>query len=128
MDTRTAQILRALDPLTVDLLLELVQRPSAEKALVQAVEHGTQPTIHNKLRRLGEIGLIKRRSDASTRGRPWTVTQPEKTLDLLNALLALADAVEAADRTERAQIREKLARPQQDGPALRLVRGRGERR
>jgi hypothetical protein len=110
MDTRTAQLLRALDPLAADLLLDLLVRPAAEKELIQSFEGIPQPTAHIKLRRLKETGLIQQQPNVLGRGQPWSVAHPTETTDLLDALFTLADAVESSDRRLRKGARRKLIR------------------
>lgn len=108
MDIRTSQVLTAIDPLAVDLLLNLLPNPVSEMELIEATEGATQPTGHRKLRRLADAGIVFQPEGAKGRGRPWAISAPLETAALLEALFSLADTLESSDRGRRDTAREKL--------------------
>lgn len=119
MDIRTSQVLAALDPLAVDLLLNLLSSPASEMGLIEATPGATQPTVHRKLRRLAEAGIISQAEDASGRGQPWRISTPTELKVLLQALFDLVDALDDQNRKERAAARQRLGVGRQR--RLRLV-------
>lgn len=92
MDVRTSELLRGLDPASMDLLSLLVEKPRSEKGLLESLPEVPQPTAHKKLARLEQIGLIHRQGGRE-RGLPWSVKAPKETVHFLRALLDLADAL-----------------------------------
>lgn len=122
MDNRTSQLLRALDPLSVDLLLILLEKELSEKALLLEIDGSQQPTVHKKLARLADVGLIRPADQSRARGFPWTAAAPRETADLLAALLALSDALDEADRRQRARDKGHLNRAVGRNPDLHLVK------
>lgn len=122
MDVRTSQLLRALDPLAVDVLLCLHRKELSEKALVEGMGGPHQPTVHKKLKRLADAGLVRQPGDAAGRGAAWVVAAPDETADLLAALLALANALDDADRRQRERTRARLLAAGSAKPApLRVI-------
>lgn len=109
MDTRTSQLLSALDPLSADLLINLLPSARSEKELLRTIEGTPQPTGHRKLRSLAKAGMVRQDPTAQGRGQPWFVSAPQETGRLLNALFDLADALENTDRQERQRSRAELA-------------------
>jgi hypothetical protein len=122
MDNRTSQLLGALDPLSADLLLILLEKGLSEKGLLLEVDGGQQSTVHKKLARLADVGLIRPTDQSRARGVPWIVAAPKETTDLLTALLALSDALDEADKRQRARDKGRLNRAVSQNPDLRLVR------
>jgi DNA-binding HxlR family transcriptional regulator len=122
MDVRTSQLLRALDPLAADVILHLLTNKSSEKELVEAIDGALQPTVHKKLRRLSEIGVVRQNIDASGRGSPWILTAPREVAGLLAALISLAEALDRVDRCERVRISEGLTMERTEMPTLRVVK------
>lgn len=106
MDIRTSQVIAAIDPLAVDLLLNLLPGPLSEMALIESTSGATQPTGHRKMRRLGEAGIV--RQDTEGRGKPWRVSAPQETAVLLQALFDLVDGLEDLDSRERQDSRDRL--------------------
>lgn len=126
MDTRTSLLASSLDPLAFDLLLTLLERERAEKELVASVEGPGQPTVHKKLKKLAEIGLIYQAS--AGRGAIWRVAAPTETAKLLAAMIALGDALEGRDRQKRSQAKARLAAVGGGRSRLRLVDGKRSNR
>ena len=120
MDSRTNQLLRALDPASVDLLVLLARRSLSEKELVAASGGLNQPMVHKKLRRLVEVGLVRQSGVGAGRGRPWSLSVPQPTSDFLLAVLGLTDAVESVDNQDRRELRKSLS-TEETGIGLRLV-------
>jgi len=121
MDSRTTQLLKALDGDAFDLLVEILARPGTEKELVERAGTLLQPTVHKKLDRLAQAGLIRKDKGAGGRGQPWEMVAPEATETCVRALLDLADALETADREARGDVRGRLDPREQ--PRLRSVSG-----
>jgi DNA-binding HxlR family transcriptional regulator len=124
MDVRTSQLLTTLDPLATDLLLNLLPEALTEKELLRAVGDVPQPTMHRRLKSLAKAGMIRQSVGPDpARSLPWSVVAPHETVDLLDALFALADALDSADRHERSRARESMASVRQNKASLRLVGG-----
>jgi hypothetical protein len=122
MDVRTSQLLKVVDAVAADLLLILLERDLSEKELVRAADGLLQPTVHKKLGRLAEAGVIKQGAYAPGRGSPWRVIAPREVAGFLTALFGLADALDEADASERAQARGRIAKTQAAAkPSLRIV-------
>lgn len=122
MDNRTSQLLRALDPLSVDLLLILLEQELSEKGLLLELDGARQPTVHKKLARLADVGLIQPADQSHGRGGPWTVTTPREAAGLLTAMLALSDALDEADKRQRARDKGRLNNAAGQNPDLHLVK------
>jgi predicted transcriptional regulator len=116
MDTRTSQLLDVLDPLAIDLLLAILERPRSEKELVLAIG-ASQPTVHRRLNSLAHVGIIDQPTAEGQRGQPWRVTAVGETKGVIAAVFDLADALEASDRQTRAGGRRSLGSTQ-----LRAIR------
>lgn len=83
--------------------------PATEAELAASVDANSQPTAHRRLKRLSDVRLITREGGKSRApGRLWTVVHPDETGALLDALLALADAIESRDKTRREAVKRKL--------------------
>ena len=123
MDTRTTQLLRALDPTSAELLVALLEEPRSEKILLEEFGSVPQATGHRKLQRLADAGLIRRNSHETSRGAPWIPTAPQPTTKFLSALFSLVDALEAVDQRDRNAIRDRLALSKPEEAELRLVEG-----
>lgn len=129
MDTRTGQLLRALDATAAATLLEMLKRPATEAELRLIAEEPSQSTMNRRLTRMREAGLIHREpGKAKAPGRLWTVVHPDETADLLDSLLSLAGAVEARDKKRREQARRELKRARASRAGLRVLgQGGGHR-
>lgn len=115
VDGRTARVLGALDPVGASLLLELLAGPRKEVDLLAAVNEPAQPTGNRRLHRLKAAGVVTREDGkARAPGRAWSIAHRAETESLLDALFALSDAIEAADRARRDQARRKLRRARAD--------------
>jgi predicted transcriptional regulator len=125
MDTRTTLVLKALDGTAIELLAALIEAPATEKALLAALPEVTQSNAHKKLDRLADSGIIYRESGETTRGHPWMVVAPEVTADALDAILALADALDVADRQRRDRVRKQIAKVGRS--TLRVVEGQARK-
>jgi DNA-binding transcriptional ArsR family regulator len=122
MDVRTSQLLKVVDAAAAELLLILLERDLSEKELVGVADGLPQPTVHKKLGRLAEAGVIKQGAYAPGRGSPWSVVAPKEVASFLAALFGLADALDQADASERAQARGRIAKAQAAAkPDLRIV-------
>jgi DNA-binding IclR family transcriptional regulator len=119
MDDRTSLLAAALDSLALELLLTLLEKAGSEKELVAALGGPTQPTVHKKLKRLEEIGLI--RQTPAGRGAPWHVTARVETADLLRAMLGLADVLEDLAQEERSEAKARLTAARRQSADLRLA-------
>ena len=109
MDGRTAQLLHAVDALGADVLLELLRGPARESELVEALSHADQSTLNRRLHVLGEVGLLRQEAGKHRApGRAWKLAHALETEHLLDALLALSDAVAARDQEERRAARSQL--------------------
>lgn len=109
MDTRTANLLDALDPVAVEILVELLREPLTEAELMDAVSASSQPTAHRRIQRLRKAGIV-----ANEPGKPhapnrlWTVLHPAETDALLTALFGLSGAIDATAKTRRKEAERKL--------------------
>jgi hypothetical protein len=122
MDDRTARMLGALDPVGVSLLLELLPGPRTEVELLAAADEPGQSTGNRRLHRLRQAGLVAQEAgDARAPGRLWSVAHPAETETLLCAVLALSEAIDAKDRTRRAQAARKLRRARAKRLGIRSV-------
>jgi DNA-binding HxlR family transcriptional regulator len=111
MDLRTANLLDALDPLSVELLIVMLTGSATETDLVKSVAGATQPTVHRRLTRLAKAGLVEHEQGTPRApGRPWSLVHVQETEQLVEALLALSDVAEDRDRAERDETRRDLKR------------------
>lgn len=111
MDDRTARLLGALDSVGVSLLLELLNAPQTEVALLAAADEPGQPTGNRRLHRLREAGMVTQEAGNSRApGRLWSVAHPAETEALLAALFAVSEAIDASDRARREVAARKLRR------------------
>lgn len=118
-------MLGALDPVGASLLLELLASPRTEVDLLAAAGEPAQPTGNRHLHRLKAAGLVAQEDGkARAPGRAWSVVHLPETEALLNALLALSDAIEAADSARREQARRKLRRARAGRLGIREARRR----
>lgn len=109
MDDRTARLLDALEAVGVDLLVELLPRPSTEHELLTTAEDADQTTVNRRLHRLRKTGVVAQETGkARAPGRLWTVVHPAETEALLEALFALARAIDERDRERRDEAEHKL--------------------
>ena len=115
MDTRTTQVLEALDGLSLDLLIELLGGSATEASLVENVAGGaSQPTVHRRLTNLARSGLVQQAPGTPHEpGREWRAVAPKSTGLFIEALLELTDALEAADRSKRKAAQQRLRRARQ---------------
>jgi DNA-binding HxlR family transcriptional regulator len=122
VDRRTAQLLETLDGITAALLVELVGGPATESELLAAVDDGSQSTGNRRLHALKRVGVVTQEQGKDRApGRLWTVLHPRETHDLLEALFALSDVVEAKDRARREQAKGKLRRARAARLGIRRV-------
>lgn len=122
MDDRTAQLLGALDPLGVSLLVELLSKAATEHELLAGTEASSQPAANRRLERLRRARLIaQEHGKLRAPGRLWTVIHPEETEALLTALFALSDAIDAHDRVRREEAKRKLKRARTERLGIRRV-------
>lgn len=119
MDNRTTNLMRALDGTGLEILAALVEGPMSEKTLVGHVRSATQPTIHKKLQKLANVGLVKRPPTTGKRGLPWSVVAPQESTALLRAILLLSEALDSADQQVRQGLLQRLEETSR--PALRVV-------
>lgn len=103
-------MIAALDPIAVDLLLNLLPTPLTEMDLIETTAGVTQPTGHRRVRQLADAGIVSQHVDATGRGQPWAISTPSELEALLNALFDLVDALENKDRQERASGRGIMRR------------------
>lgn len=111
MDARTANLLDALDPVAVAILVELIAGPATEAELLRALDESSQPTANRKLDRLRRAGML-----AQEAGKPhapsrlWTVVHSAETEALLSALFDLSDSIDTRAKSRREAARRKLKR------------------
>lgn len=111
MDDRTTRLLDALDPMGVEVLLELLAGAATEAGLVEAIEDATQPTINRRLGRLADAGLVSHEAGKPhTPGLQWSVNHPQETDTLLQRMLDLVDTVDSASREQREAAKQRLTR------------------
>lgn len=106
-------MLDALDPVAVEILVELLGEPLTEAELTKAISAPSQPTAHRRLHRLARAGVIANEpGNPHAPNRLWTVLHPEETDALVTALLGLSAAIDAraSMRRREAQRQLKLAR------------------
>jgi predicted transcriptional regulator len=109
LDRLTENLLMALDPVAVELLLALLASPLTEAELVETIGSLGQPTCNRRLHRLKDTGLVKQeRGRIHAPGRCWTIRHVDEIEALLEALLGLADAVEAENQAARKEARKRL--------------------
>ncbi|MDP8908559.1 MAG: hypothetical protein M3N47_05465 [Chloroflexota bacterium] len=99
----------ALDPLAVELLLALLDAPHTEAELLALLPSATQATVNRRLDRLRDAGILVHEAGRNRApGRAWSVRHLSATEALLNALFALAEAIDARERENRNESRRKL--------------------
>jgi predicted transcriptional regulator len=110
MDDRTAQLLEALTAANGRLLFELLREGGRREVdVIAAADEPAQPTGNRHLHKLRAVGLIRQEEGKPhAPGRMWDVAHPAETEELFEALFALADAIEHADRERRMQARKAL--------------------
>lgn len=122
MDARTAQLLATLDPTGVSFLLALLGEARTEAELLAVAGEPGQPTGNRRLHKLKEAGLVAQEAGSShAPGRRWSLTQPAETAGLIEALLALSDAIDSNDRRQRETARNKVKRARARHPGLHQV-------
>lgn len=93
------------------MLLELLNDPRTEVDLLAVMNEPIQPTGNRRLHRLRAAGLVTQEEGPThAPGRRWAVAHPAETESLLEALFALSDAIQAADRGRRDRERRRLRR------------------
>jgi hypothetical protein len=109
VDNRTANLLEALDPVAVEILVELLREPLTEAELMDAVSASSQPTANRRIHRLRRAGVVADEpGKAHAPNRLWTVLHPEETDALVTALFGLSDAIDARAKTRRKQAQREL--------------------
>src|ERR1700733_11054288 len=109
MDDRTTRVLEALDPVGIELLLELLADPATEASLADSIG-ATQPTVNRRLTRLANAGLISQKAaKPHTPGLQWGINHPEPTDAVLQRMFALSDAIEKAGHRQRESTKRRLA-------------------
>lgn len=127
MDDTTARVLGALDPVGASVLLELLAGARTEVDLLSALNEPIQPTGNRRLHRLRAAGLVTQEAGLThAPGREWAVAHPAETETLLEALLALSDAIQAADRARRDRERRRLRSARANRLGIRDARRRAE--
>jgi predicted transcriptional regulator len=122
VDDQTARILGALDPVGVELLLMLLAEPMTEASLVEAMVDVKQPTVHRRLARLADAGLIVHEvGPPHTPGLLWSVRHSQEIDAVLQRLLDLSDAVAEAGRAQRTEARRRLRLARADRRGFRDV-------
>lgn len=100
-----------LDPIGFELLLALLTKASTEAELLERLPNISQATVNRRLDRLRDAGVVSQEPGRRRApGRPWTVQHPSETEAVLDALLTLAEAIDARERMERTQARRRLKR------------------
>ncbi len=123
MDDRTAQILDALNPLGVQLLVELLARPATEAELRSTLDEPSQSTANRRLERMSRARIVAQEPGKSRApGRLWTVVHPSETDVLLAALFDLSAAIESRDRRRRDEASRKLKQARAERLGLRGLR------
>jgi DNA-binding transcriptional ArsR family regulator len=109
VETRTAHLLDALDPVAVRILVELLREPLTEAELLDAISASSQPTAHRRINRLRRAGVVaKEPGKPHAPNRLWTVLHPEETDALVTAVFGLSDAIDARAKTRREEAQRKL--------------------
>lgn len=121
MDTKTANLLRILDEVAIEILLALLEGSMTEKSLVPKIENAGQSAVHKKLGQLERAGLLRRSPDEGRRGRLWSLVAPGPTAESISSILALADALGAADAQLREGTRRRLDALDGARPSLRIL-------
>ncbi len=122
MDDRTSRLLEALDPVGVELLVELLAETATEATLVAAVRESSQAPVNRRLQRLRSARLVFQEAGARRApGRFWSVVHPAETEALLGALFDLSDTIDARDRGRRAQARRRVKRARAARLGIRRV-------
>lgn len=128
MDDRTARLLDALDPVAVQLLLELLAGPRTEAELLVRESDLGQPTGNRRLHHLKESGLIEQEAGkARAPGRLWSIRHPAEIERVVTALLDLAGAIDERERRERERISRKVKRARAKRIGIRAVESRPRR-
>jgi DNA-binding HxlR family transcriptional regulator len=126
VDLRTTQVLAVLDALAVEILLLLLDAPRSEKALLELLPDVKQSSLHKKLARMRQVGLIHRPGMTKVKGRgvEWQVASPETTAPAIAALLNLGETLDDRDREQRGEIRRRLG---EKGAGFTLLPGGAQR-
>ena len=124
MDDRTTRLLEALDPVGVELLLELLAESATEASLADSIG-ATQPTVHRRLRRLANAGLISHEvARPHTPGLRWSINHPEQIDAVLQRIFDLADAIEKAEQTQRENAKRRLTQARAERLGIHEIRPR----
>ena len=109
MDNRTANLLDALDPVAIEILVELLREPLTEAELMDAVAASSQPTANRRIQRLRKAGVVDNEpGKPHAPNRLWTVLHPTETDALVSALFGLSDAIDARAKSSRKEAQRKL--------------------
>lgn len=118
MDRRTANLLDSLTHPGAAVLAALLAGDATEAELATQVD-APQPTVHRRLHRLEELGLVTRPPGAwRAPNRPYRIAVPDQVGALLLAAAAASQALAAAEDRARAAMVEGLSKP----PRSRLRR------
>ena len=111
MDRTTRDLLDALEHPGGAFLLDLLEGPATEAALVIRVGDVSQSTANRRLARLEEIGLARRVVGHKHQpGRAWELIYPDGVDQLLSAALTLAGLLAEQDRVHRDAAAQRLRR------------------
>jgi transcription initiation factor IIE alpha subunit len=102
MDNQTKRIVEALDSGGVEVLLVLLAGAATEATIVGAITGAKQPTVHRRLVRLADAGLVAHEAGTPhTPGLLWRVRHQQELDAVLQRFFDLANAVAEAERAER---------------------------
>lgn len=104
-------MLDALDSIALDILVELLIKPRTEAELVGVTPACSQPTLHRRVNQLRNVGLLSKQPGVRhAPGRTWAVDHPKEIDDLIGALLALSEAIDAKAKSKRSRDQRRLQR------------------
>ena len=109
MDSQTRRIVEALDSGCVEMLLVLLGGAATEAAIVEEITDAKQPTVHRRLVRLADAGLVVHEAGTPhTPGLLWSVRHQQEVDAVLQRFFDLANAVAEAERAEREDAERRL--------------------
>lgn len=102
-------LLDTLGPVPAALLFELLSGPATEAELLARLDGASQATANRHLHDLRQAGIVAQEvGKPRAPGRLWSLVHPPETEALLNAILDLADAIDARNAQRRAKARKQL--------------------
>jgi DNA-binding transcriptional ArsR family regulator len=122
VDLRTTKLLDALGHPGAAIVTELLQGEATEAVISTAVG-GPQATVHRRLRRFEDLGLVTRPPGAwRSPNRVYSLVVPDEIGELLRSAIAVSAALAEREDAARAASLADLNRNRSSGRHLRRVK------